>query len=146
MTLPVKIEVTSRYLGKQDQPRNTQVFVFSYTVNITNNRPQAVKLLSRYWLITNGDGEKIEVHGDGVIGEQPIIEPNQTYSYTSASMLKTKVGTMEGYYRFKNAFQSGVNNTNERAEDGEDKCDTKAPPEFNAPIPVFSLAVPNSLH
>ena len=100
MTQAVNIKVTSKYLGKQDKPKNTQVFVFSYTVDITNNSAAPVKLLSRYWLITNGDGEKVEVQGDGVIGEQPTIEPNQTYSYTSASMLKTEVGTMEGYYRF----------------------------------------------
>jgi ApaG protein len=133
MNLPVKIDVTSKYLGKQDKPKNTQVFVFSYTVNITNNSAKAVKLLSRYWLITNGDGEKVEVQGDGVVGEQPIIEPNQTYSYTSASMLKTEVGTMEGYYRFEDITQ-------------EANPETQIVPAFNAPIPVFSLAVPNSLH
>ena len=124
MSQPVQIDVTSKYLGKQDKPSNTEVFVFSYTVNITNTSEHTIKLLSRYWLITNGDGEKIEVKGDGVIGEQPVIEPNQTYTYTSASMLKTEVGTMEGFYRFES------NNL----------------PEFEAPIPIFSLVVPNSLH
>ncbi len=124
MSQPVHIEVTSKYLGKQENQQKTQVFVFSYTVNITNNGTQAIQLLSRYWLITNGDGEKVEVEGDGVIGEQPIIEPNQTYTYTSASMLKTEVGTMEGFYQF-----NGQNSDN-----------------FKANIPVFSLAVPNSLH
>jgi ApaG protein len=124
MSQPIQIEVTSKYLGKQNQPEKTQVFVFSYTVNITNTSEQSVKLLSRYWLITNGNAEKVEVEGDGVRGEQPIIEPNQTYSYTSASMLKTEVGTMEGFYQFESVGQAN----------------------FKAPIPVFSLAVPNSLH
>lgn len=124
MSKAIRIEVTSKYLGRQDQPAQTYVHVFSYTVNITNTSNENVKLLSRYWLITNGNGEKVEVEGDGVIGEQPTIGPNQTYSYTSASMLKTVVGTMEGFYRFESPNQ-----------------DT-----FKAPIPMFSLAVPNSLH
>lgn len=124
MSQTVLIEVTSKFLGKQNQPQQEQVFVFSYTVNITNNTEQSVKLLSRYWLITNGNGEKVEVEGDGVIGEQPTIKPKQTYTYTSASMLKTQVGTMEGFYQF---------------EDNDQVI-------FKAPIPIFSLAVPNSLH
>jgi ApaG protein len=139
-TQAVNIKVTSKYLGKQDKPKNTQVFVFSYTVDITNNSAEPVKLLSRYWLITNGDGEKVEVQGDGVIGEQPTIEPNQTYSYTSASMLKTEVGTMEGYYRFTRDTNFG------NAEDMCNKSGAVLQSEFKAPIPVFSLAVPNSLH
>ncbi|MFT4652689.1 MAG: ApaG protein [Kangiellaceae bacterium] len=129
MNKHVQIEVTTKYLGKQEQSmqndsRAPQMYVFSYTVNITNTSSKAVKLLSRYWLITNGNGEKVEVEGDGVIGEQPVIAPNQTYSYTSASMLKTEVGTMEGFYNFQASDQDS----------------------FKAPIAVFSLAVPNSLH
>jgi ApaG protein len=124
MSQAVQIEVSTKYLGKQNHPQNTQMFVFSYTVNITNKSDEDVKLLSRYWLITNGDGEKVEVQGDGVIGEQPVISPNQTYTYTSASMLKTQVGTMEGFYN----FESHTHRT------------------FKAPIPMFSLAVPNALH
>lgn len=139
-TQAVNIKVTSKYLGKQDKPKNTQVFVFSYTVDITNNSAEPVKLLSRYWLITNGDGEKVEVQGDGVIGEQPTIEPNQTYSYTSASMLKTEVGTMEGYYRFTR------NTTIGDAKNMSSRNSPVLESEFKAPIPVFSLAVPNSLH
>ncbi|GAB56306.1 ApaG protein [Glaciecola punicea ACAM 611] len=124
MTPAIQIKVTSKYLGKQDQDKSPQMYVFSYTVNITNTSKENVKLLSRYWLITNGDGEKVEVEGDGVIGEQPVIAPNQTYSYTSASMLKTAVGTMQGFYKFQAHNQDN----------------------FKTPIPVFSLAVPNSLH
>lgn len=129
MNKHVEIEVTTKYLGKQEQSKQDhsnapRMYVFSYTVNITNTSSEAVKLLSRYWLITNGNGEKVEVEGDGVIGEQPVIAPNQTYSYTSASMLKTEVGTMEGFYNFQ-------------ASDKD---------SFKAPIAVFSLAVPNSLH
>ena len=124
MNPAVKIEVSTKYLGKQQKSQQGDVYVFSYTVNITNTSEKALKLLSRYWLITNGNGEKVEVKGEGVIGEQPIIQPNQTYSYTSASMLKTEVGTMEGFYYF---------------EDGQQT-------QLKAPIPVFSLVVPNSVH
>lgn len=124
MNQAIHIEVSVKYLGKQNQHNSPQMFVFSYTVNITNNSSENVKLLSRYWLITNGDGEKVEVQGDGVIGEQPTIAPNDTYSYTSASMLKTAVGSMQGFYKFENSEHE----------------------YFQAPIPLFSLAVPNSLH
>lgn len=124
MDAPFIIHVDTQYLGKQDKPDQADVFVFSYTVSIKNVGLDPMQLVSRHWLITNGDGEQVEVKGEGVVGEQPVIEPNQTYSYTSASMLKTKVGTMEGFYSFK-------------AND-----DT----EVTAPIPLFSLVVPNSLH
>jgi len=124
MNQAIQIEVSTKYLGIQQQDETNQVFVFSYTIDITNTSSQALQLLSRYWLITNGDGEKVEVQGDGVVGEQPIIEPNDTFSYTSASMLKTKVGTMEGFYTFIDESKK----------------------EITVPIRVFSLAVPNSLH
>ncbi|WP_284219111.1 Co2+/Mg2+ efflux protein ApaG [Agaribacter marinus] len=120
----ISVAVKSKFIGKQDQGNKEQVFVFSYTVSITNNSEQDMTLKSRYWLITNGDGEKVEVQGEGVVGEQPTIKPKDTFSYSSASMLKTKVGTMEGFYDFSLPDNS----------------------EYRATIPVFSLAVPNSLH
>lgn len=121
---PLSIDVETEYLGKQQEPKDKSVFVFSYTVNITNNSEEALQLIDRHWFITNGDGEKVEVQGKGVVGEQPVIQPNQTYSYTSASMLKTEVGTMHGYYSFK-------------------KSDST---QIKANIPIFRLATPNSLH
>ncbi|MFC3122200.1 Co2+/Mg2+ efflux protein ApaG [Agaribacter flavus] len=120
----IAIEVKSKFIGRQQQGAEEQVFVFSYTVSITNIGEEQVTLRNRYWLITNGDGEKVEVQGEGVVGEQPTIMPNTSYSYTSASMLKTQVGTMEGYYEFELPDKS----------------------MYRAPIPVFSLATPNSLH
>ena len=111
-------------MGVKDSGDNTPVFVFSYTVTISNNLTQPAQLLSRYWLITNGDGERVEVEGEGVVGEQPIIQPNESYEYTSASMIKTAVGTMEGYYDFELA-------------DGQ---------TYRESIPVFNLSRPNSLH
>lgn len=119
----INIEVDTKFIGKQ-QKDNQVVFVFSYTVNITNVSDAPMTLRSRYWLITNGNAEKTEVSGDGVIGEQPTIEPKQTYQYTSASVLKTEVGSMQGHYNFE-LEDKGV---------------------YRAPIPIFRLAVPNALH
>jgi ApaG protein len=120
----LSINTKTKYIGRQHNADQESVFVFSYTVSIKNNSSQNAQLLNRYWLITNGDGEKVEVKGPGVIGEQPIIKPNESFEYTSASMLKTEVGTMEGYYEFE------LPNGDLHRE----------------PIPVFSLSTPNSLH
>ncbi|MFQ3207120.1 MAG: ApaG protein [Glaciecola sp.] len=118
------ISTKTRFIGLQDSGDKTPVYVFSYTVTINNNLSQQAQLKNRYWLITNGDGEKVEVQGEGVVGEQPIIQPNESFEYTSASMIKTEVGTMEGYYEFEFA-------------DGQ---------FHREPIPVFNLSKPNSIH
>jgi ApaG protein len=120
------LEITTKttFIGLQDTGEETPIYVFSYTVSINNNLSQPAQLKNRYWLITNGDGEKVEVQGEGVIGEQPIIQPNESFEYTSASMIKTEVGTMEGYYEFEFA-------------DGQ---------LHREPIPVFNLSKPNSIH
>ena len=123
MNHKIQIDVKTKYIGQQ-QNSDKLAYVFKYTVTIANNSNSPVQLMSRYWLITNGDGEKVEVSGEGVVGEQPVIESNQEYTYTSASMLKTEVGAMEGYYYFIDSDKQ----------------------EFKAPIPPFSLAVPNTLH
>jgi ApaG protein len=120
----LNISTKTRFIGLQDNGDKSPVYVFSYTVTINNNLSQQAQLKNRYWLITNGNGEKLEVHGEGVVGEQPVIQPNESFEYTSASMLKTEVGTMEGYYEFEFA-------------DGQ--C-------HREPIPVFNLSKPNSIH
>jgi len=83
-----------------------------------------VRLLSRYWLITDGNDTTQEVHGEGVVGEQPYIPSGDTYKYTSGTLLTTAVGTMEGSYQLIN-------------ESGE---------FFEAAIPTFSLCHPQALH
>jgi ApaG protein len=120
----IDITVETKYLGRQQQKDAAPAFVFSYKVTIQNLGSDSVQLRRRYWLVTNGDGEKVEVAGDGVVGQQPLIQPQQSFDYTSASMLKTPVGTMEGYYEFE-------------LPDGRTE---------RAAIPIFSLAIPNSLH
>jgi ApaG protein len=124
MQARLEISTSTQFIGKQQNADQESVFVFSYTVTIKNVSQQKATLKNRYWLITNGDGEKVEVEGPGVVGEQPLIQPDASFEYTSASMLKTQVGTMEGYYEFE-------------LESGE---------LYKEPIPVFTLAIPNSVH
>lgn len=119
----VTIDIETHYLDKQSDPESKR-FVFSYHITITNHNPMPVQLLNRQWLITDGNQHVQEVKGEGVVGEQPLIEPEASYSYTSGAVLATSVGSMQGYYEM-------VTN------DGE---------LFKAPIPAFTLARPNALH
>jgi ApaG protein len=119
----IKIDVVTRYLPEQSAPGENR-FVFAYTITINNLGESAVRLLSRHWRITDANNRVQEVRGDGVVGEQPLIDPGRSYTYTSGSMLETPVGTMEGSYAMIGA-------------DGR---------RFDAPIPVFSLAQPGALH
>lgn len=119
----IKIDVVTRYLPEQSAPAENR-FVFAYTITISNRGADAVRLLSRHWRITDANNRVQEVRGEGVVGEQPLIEAGGSYTYTSGSMLETPVGTMEGSYQMIDA----------------------AGRRFDAPIPVFSLAQPGALH
>jgi ApaG protein len=99
-------------------------FVFSYTINITNLGSSSAKLISRHWIITDAYNHVQEVHGQGVVGEQPLLKPNQSFEYTSGTVLTTQVGTMRGSYQME-------------AEDGT---------LFDIEIPQFVLSVPRVLH
>jgi ApaG protein len=116
-----QIEVEVRYIERESDPDN-QRYVFAYTITITNHSPETAQLMNRYWRITNGDGAVEEVEGPGVVGKQPIIEPGGSFRYTSAAILETPVGSMEGHYEFHG---DGV---------------------FRVPIPAFSLSRPNVVH
>ncbi len=117
------IEVETNYLDDQSVPEEER-YVFSYTIVIVNTGSVAAKLISRHWIITDGNGEVQEVQGAGVVGEQPHLEPGKRFRYTSGTVLDTPVGTMHGSYHM-------------RADDGH---------EFEADIPVFRLSVPQTLH
>lgn len=119
----ITVSVKTAFLAQQSNEAE-QRFVFSYTVNIENNGTEHAKLLSRYWLITDANGDKSTVVGEGVIGKQPNIAPNTSFEYTSGCLLKTPVGTMEGHYQFIDEH----NHT------------------FQVAIPIFRLAMPNILH
>ncbi|TWC33193.1 ApaG protein [Pseudomonas sp. SJZ079] len=119
----VDVSVTTRYLPEQSQPEQNR-FAFAYTVTIVNSGELSAKLLSRHWLITDGDGRVQEVRGAGVVGQQPLIEPGDSHTYSSGTLIATHVGTMQGSYQML-------------AEDGK---------RFDADIAPFRLAVPGSLH
>jgi ApaG protein len=118
----IEIKVETQYLKNQIPDKDK--YVFAYKISIHNNGMQSVQLINRYWLITDGNGEKTEVQGEGVIGEQPHIQIGDSFQYTSGAVLDTPVGTMQGYYEMLR-------------EDGE---------LFQAAINVFSLAVPNAVN
>ena len=93
----VAIQVQSVYIESQSSPEDER-YVFAYTISIHNLNKCAIRLLRRYWLITNAQGNTTEVRGEGVVGEQPLIEPGTQYRYTSGAVLETPMGTREGHY------------------------------------------------
>lgn len=119
----IGISVNSEFIEEQSAPEEGR-FAFAYTIAITNNSEETVRLLSRYWLITDGNDEQQEVHGEGVVGEQPYILAGQTFEYTSGTLLGTSVGTMQGSYQL-------INSSGEF---------------FDAEVPAFSLCDPKALH
>jgi len=119
----IEVKVLPNYIAEQSDPTNNH-YVFSYTVTIKNNGSAPAKLLTRHWIITDGDGHTQEVKGDGVIGEQPHLQPGEGFQYTSGTFMNTPFGTMHGSYQMVS-----------------DKGET-----FDATIPTFQLSVPNALH
>jgi ApaG protein len=91
------IHVESAFWPEQSEPKN-DTYVFVYTIRITNNGEQTAQLISRHWVITDGFGVSREVRGDGVVGMQPHIAPNETFEYSSTCPLPTPYGTMHGEY------------------------------------------------
>lgn len=118
-----QIDVETAYHPEQSAPEQHR-YVFSYTITIRNTGKVASKLLTRHWIITNADGKVQEVQGDGVVGEQPHLQPGELFRYTSGTVLETPVGSMHGSYHMM-------------ADDGV---------EFDASISPFTLSMPNTLH
>ena len=119
----IRIEVATNYIVDQSEP-DVGRYVFAYTITIENIGNLPARLLSRHWVITDANGKVQEVTGDGVVGEQPHLNPGETFRYSSGAVLETPVGAMQGSYRME-----ADNGTN-----------------FDAPIPPFTLAVPGVLH
>lgn len=117
------VSVSPTYLADQSQPEQNR-YAFAYRVTIENKGQLTAQLLSRHWIITDGDGQVQEVRGAGVVGEQPVIAPGQRHVYTSGTLMTSRVGTMQGSYQML-------------AEDGH---------RFEAAIAPFRLAVPGALH
>lgn len=102
VTNGVLVEVRSQYLDEQSQP-TLRRFVFAYEITISNTGSEVVQLRSRHWIITNGMGEVQEVKGPGVVGEQPVLSPGESFRYTSGAVLTTARGTMRGTYQMHRA-------------------------------------------
>ena len=117
------ISVATRYLDDQSEPEQDR-YVFAYTIHIRNRGSVPARLLGRHWVITDANGNVREVTGEGVVGEQPWLQPGEDFSYTSGAVLETQLGTMQGSYDMI-------------ADDGT---------RFDAPIPLFTLSVPRTLH
>ena len=122
-TYRVVATVVSEYLANQSQPDNNQ-YVFAYHVTIENKGNIPSQLISRHWIITDGNKNVEEVVGEGVVGEKPLIHPGQRYQYSSGAILRTPVGTMHGSFQFV-------------AADGK---------AFEADIAPFTLAYPRALN
>ncbi|MDQ1157140.1 ApaG protein [Sphingomonas sp. SORGH_AS 950] len=118
-TGPVTVRVSVSYLPEQSEPERGRWF-WAYHVRIENEGDQPVQLLTRRWIITDGRGARHSVEGEGVVGEQPVIQPGAAYDYVSGCPLATTSGAMQGSYRMVGA-------------DGE---------TFDAAIPHFALIAP----
>lgn len=119
----IDVHVEPHYIEKESAPEEGR-YVFAYTITISNRGTASATLRSRHWIITDANGAQQEVRGAGVVGEEPCIEPDSGFRYTSAAVIATAVGTMQGSYQFE-------------AEDGG---------FFDVPIEVFALQVPNVVH
>ena len=128
----VKVEVIPQYIESQSIPEE-QKYVFAYHVDIYNTSHHAIQLMTRHWLITDGDGKLQEVQGEGVVGETPILGPGESYQYSSGAVLSTEVGSMSGHYGMRFILEA------------EEETDADVL-TFNTPIPVFTLAVPSALN
>ncbi|MGY6274419.1 Co2+/Mg2+ efflux protein ApaG [Methylomonas sp. MgM2] len=119
----VLVEAKPQYLEAQSAPEQNR-FVFAYTITITNIGSVPARLLTRHWLITDANGKVQEVNGEGVVGEHPHLNPGDSFRYTSAAMIETPVGVMQGKYQMQ-------------SDSGE---------QFSAAIPKFTLSIPRTIH
>ncbi len=123
VTEGVEVTVSTKYIPQQSLPKAKR-YVFAYTIRISNGGQVTAQLKSRHWVITDGNGKVEEVRGPGVVGQQPVLQPGESFEYTSGCVLETPRGTMEGTYQMHRA-------------DGT---------AFDARIAPFALALPYSLN
>jgi len=120
ITRGIRVSVNPTYLEGQSDPSQGH-YVWAYQVTIANEGPETVQLLTRHWKITDGRGQLHEVQGPGVVGEQPVLKPGESFEYTSGTPLSTPSGIMAGSYQMQ-------------AASGE---------TFDATVPAFSLDSPH---
>lgn len=119
----IRVDVSTNYVDEQSRPDEDR-YVFSYTITIRNDGQVAARLMTRHWIITDANGKVQEVRGEGVVGEQPHLQPGQGFRYSSGAVLETPVGAMQGTYQMV----------------GDDGA------HFDAPIAPFTLAMPGLLN
>ncbi|MBV1927981.1 MAG: Co2+/Mg2+ efflux protein ApaG [Gammaproteobacteria bacterium] len=119
----IKVVIDTEYLPYQSSPDKKQ-YAFAYHITLTNEGHIGAQLISRHWIIIDGNGVRREVKGMGVVGEQPLISPGESYQYSSGAVLETVVGTMQGSYNMQG--ENGLG--------------------FEVEIPVFTLALPNAVN
>lgn len=119
----IDVTVETNYVRNQSDPDNAR-YVFAYHITIKNKGSAPAKLLGRRWLITDANNKIQEVKGKGVVGKQPYLEPGEIFCYTSAAVIETPFGYMQGNYYLI-------------ADDGI---------EFDTEIPAFGLSIPHALH
>ena len=119
----IEVTVRTEYLPYQSSPEKKQ-YAFAYHITLSNVGHIDAQLISRHWIIIDGNGVRREVKGMGVVGEQPLISPGESYQYSSGAVLETVVGTMQGSYHMQ-------------GENGQG---------FEVDIPMFSLALPNAVN
>ncbi|MFN8390209.1 MAG: Co2+/Mg2+ efflux protein ApaG [Bdellovibrionota bacterium] len=119
----IRVTVIPEYLEDHSEPARNS-YAFSYTVTIENLGEQNVQLLRRHWVVNSGGAEYMQVKGDGVVGEQPLLEGSSGFRYSSGTVIKDPVGSMHGWYTFQR-------------ENGS---------EFDVTIPRFDLIYPHLLH
>ncbi len=123
VTSGIRVDVRSEYRPDRSAPAAGR-YLYTYTIRISNEGLRPAKLVSRHWIITDANGEREEVVGEGVVGQPPRLGTGESFEYTSFCILKTALGAMKGTYRMVR-------------DDGS---------SFEADIPSFSLAVPGSLN
>jgi ApaG protein len=125
VTRGIRVSVRARFAAEHSQPSQQRWF-FLYTVRIANEGPDTVQLISRHWIITDGVGTTEEVRGLGVVGQQPTLEPGESFEYTSGCPLSTPFGSMRGTYQLVPVAQrSGA---------------------FDVEIAAFALEAPYTVH
>jgi len=127
LALLFNVKSETKFIAGQSDPKANR-FVFSYTITIENHSQQPCQLISRHWMIQDANHKVEEVYGEGVIGEQPLIAPQESYQYTSGAVLETELGTMEGRYFMLHQ---------------PDELDNH---EFEILIPRFTLSIPRTVH
>ena len=123
MNEKAKISTVTDFVEQQSDSSKER-YVFAYTITIENISEDPFQLISRHWVIQDANLKTEEVYGEGVVGEQPLIQPGESYTYSSGAVLKTEMGTMQGRYFMLSKTQD----------------------EFEVSIPKFVLSVPRTIH